>query len=92
MIPRRSMACFAALLLALSFCIIPASAGAEGKVNINAASVEELQELKGVGPVLAERIVEYRQEHPFQSPAEIQEVKGIGPETYEDIKESIAIE
>jgi competence protein ComEA len=55
-----------------------------GIVNINTAGEAELATLKRVGPVLAKRIVEYRQQHgAFASPAALQDVKGIGPKILE---------
>ncbi len=48
-------------------------------VDLNTATAEELQDLTGVGPVLAEKIVAYRTEHgPFASVDELLEVSGIG--------------
>ena len=48
-------------------------------VNVNTASAEELETLTGVGPVLAEAIVSYRDEHgAFKTPEELMNVKGIG--------------
>ena len=51
---------------------------AQDTVNINAATVEELTALPGIGPVIAGKIVEYREAKPFDTIEEIQEVKGIG--------------
>jgi competence protein ComEA len=66
----------------------PATAG--GLMNINTASAAELETLPGIGPVYAERIIAYRDEHgPFADPIEIMQVKGIGPASYEQIKERI---
>lgn len=49
------------------------------KININQASVDELRKLSGVGPSIAKRIVEYRQEKgPFTTVEDIMNVKGIG--------------
>ncbi|MBE3598238.1 MAG: helix-hairpin-helix domain-containing protein [Limnochordaceae bacterium] len=60
----------------------PASRG--GTVDINTASPEELDELPGIGPALAERIVRFRTEHgPFRSVDDLVEVPGIGPKTLE---------
>jgi len=61
-------------------------------VNINTATVAELETLPSVGPVIAKRIVEYRDKHPFTSTEDIQEVKGIGAKTYEKIEGDLAIE
>jgi len=52
----------------------------EQLVDINRASVEELQRLPGVGPILAQRIVSYRETNgPFRSPEQLAEVPGISP-------------
>ncbi len=62
-------------------------------VNINTATAKELEELSGIGPTLAERVVAYRQTHgPFASIEAIQQVAGIGPACYEQIKPYITIE
>jgi competence protein ComEA len=51
-----------------------------GKVNLNTAGVEELGTLPRVGPVLAQRIVDWRQQHGrFKSTQELDAVDGIGP-------------
>jgi len=61
-------------------------------ININTADEIELQVLKGVGPALAKRIVEYREEHgPFEIPAEIMNVYGIGLEKYKEIHGLITV-
>lgn len=62
------------------------------KVNINTADKEELVSLNGIGAVKAERIIEYRNEHPFKSKEEIMEVQGIGEITYTKIKDQIYVE
>ncbi len=61
-------------------------------VNINTATVEELQTLRGIGPVLAQRIIEYRAAHgPFQTVEEIIQVSGIGPVTFAGFRDRIAV-
>ena len=63
-----------------------------GPVDINTASQEELETLSGVGPVLAQRIIEYREANgPFQSLEELLEVKGIGEKTLEKFREDITL-
>ena len=62
------------------------------KININQASAGELIQLKGIGPKLAERIVQYREEHgPFRVPEDIMKVKGIGPKKWEANKHQITV-
>lgn len=52
---------------------------APGSISINAASVVELDRLPGIGPAIAQRIVEFRNDHgPFRSIDELTRVKGIG--------------
>lgn len=64
-----------------------------GIVNINTASVGELDRLPGIGPVLASAIVQYREANGrFRSVADIQRVKGIGKKKYANIKELIRVE
>ena len=62
------------------------------KININTASKEELQTLPGIGSVIAERIVEYREQNGgFRSIEEIVEVKGIGESILNSIRDMITI-
>lgn len=62
----------------------------DGKVNINLASVEELQKITGVGPKKAEAIVKYREENgSFLSIEDLDKVSGFGLKTIEKIKEEI---
>lgn len=62
------------------------------KININTASVGELTALPGIGEVIAERIIEYREESGiFLNIEEIMEVSGIGEGKFEAIKDLIAV-
>ncbi|MCF8093609.1 MAG: helix-hairpin-helix domain-containing protein [Desulfotignum sp.] len=76
-------------LLVLGF-LVPAASGA-GKVNINTADKEQLVTLKFIGDVLAQKIIEYRKDHPFQTPEDIMKVKGVGERTFEENKDRIII-
>jgi len=65
---------------------------AGGKININTASAAELESLPGIGPTLAQRIVDYRSTHgPFKAPEDLMNVSGIGTGRYEQIKDLITI-
>lgn len=62
-------------------------------VNINTASKDKMMKLPGIGPALAETIIEYRTAHGgFKDKEEIKKVKGIGPAKFEKIKEYIKTE
>jgi competence protein ComEA len=76
-------------LLVFAFCA-PIASGAD-KVNINTAGKEQLVTLKGVGEALAQRIIDYRKDHPFQTPEEIMNVKGVGEKTFETNRERIIV-
>lgn len=63
-----------------------------GLVNVNQASLEELQTLPGVGPVLAERIVTHRESHgPFQVVEDLLDVPGIGEGRLADLRDRIDV-
>ena len=63
------------------------------KVNINTATVEELTQLKKIGPKYAAKIVEYREANgPFAQPEDIIKIKGIGPKTLEANQDRIVVE
>jgi competence protein ComEA len=61
-------------------------------ININSASATELEELDGVGEVIAAAIVDYRtQNGPFTSVDQLEDVSGIGPATMEGIRDSVTV-
>ncbi|PJZ02138.1 MULTISPECIES: helix-hairpin-helix domain-containing protein [Bacillus] len=66
--------------------------GKEALVNINTATLEELQGIPGVGPSKAEAIIAYREENGrFQTIEEITQVSGIGEKSFDKIKSSITV-
>lgn len=65
---------------------------AGGPVNLNTATLEDLDGLPGVGPVLAQRILDWRDEHGgFSAVEELQEVPGIGPATFADLRDRVRV-
>lgn len=71
---------------------ITPSSRQDGKININTASAEELQELSGVGPALSGRIIDYRESKGrFSSIEDLKEVSGIGDTRFENLKDKICV-
>ncbi len=65
----------------------------DGRVNINTATLADLDSLPGIGPVMAERIIEYRKtKGAFNTPDDIKNVDGIGEKTFDKIKDYIVVE
>lgn len=63
-----------------------------GKININKASIEDLDTLPGIGEKTAQKIIDYRKEHGgFKTIQEIMEVSGIGEAKYNQIKNLILL-
>jgi competence protein ComEA len=64
-----------------------AVSGSAGPVSLSSATAEQLDALPGVGPVTAEKIVAYRQQHgAFRSVDELDAISGIGPSRIEDLR------
>ncbi|MDL4771410.1 ComEA family DNA-binding protein [Actinomadura xylanilytica] len=67
-------------------------AAAGTPVDLNNASAAQLDQLPGVGPVLAQRIVDYRTQHgAFRSVDQLQEVSGIGSRRFADLKSMVRV-
>lgn len=84
--PLTIAAAAAAMLFSLGSLAAP--------VNINTADAAALADsLNGVGPVISEEIVSYREENGgFEAPEDLMKVNGIGPATFEDNKSDILVE
>ena len=65
----------------------------QGTVNINTATLEELQTIKGIGKKKAEAILQYRKEHgPFRTKEDLLQVKGIGKKALEAIENQVTFQ
>ncbi|GGM93461.1 ComEA family DNA-binding protein [Streptomyces fuscichromogenes] len=65
-------------------------AGPTAPVSLNTATVEQLDALPGVGPVLAQHIIDFRTQHAgFRSVDELRQVKGIGDRRYSDLRDLV---
>jgi len=61
-------------------------------VNLNSATAQELDALEGIGPVTAQKIVDYREEHGgFASVDDLDAVPGIGPATVESLRDEVTV-
>lgn len=64
----------------------------DGLINVNAAGVQELDTLPGIGPVLAERIVAYRQANgPFTRVEELARIDGISPAMVDELRDRVTV-
>ena len=61
------------------------------KISINSATEKELQTLTGIGPSMAQRIIAYRSQQPFQTIEDIMKVKGIKEKLFAKIKEQTTL-
>lgn len=63
-----------------------------GRVNLNTATLAQLDSLPGVGPVLAQRILDHREQHGgFRSVGDLRQVDGIGDARYEQLKDLVTV-
>lgn len=62
-----------------------------GKVNLNTADEAQLTTLPGIGPSLARRILQYRQQKPFQRVEDLQQVSGIGPAKFRRLADQVEV-
>jgi competence ComEA-like helix-hairpin-helix protein len=70
----------------------PAAAAAPERVNLNSATLSELERLPGIGPVLGQRIIDYRKQHgPFSAVAGLLQVSGIGEKKLEQLQHLVYV-
>ena len=62
-----------------------------GKVDLNTATKAQLEALPGVGPVLAQRIIDHRTKKRFTSVRQLLEVEGFGQKKYESLKDLVSV-
>ena len=64
----------------------------DGKININTADANTLEQIYGVGPVTARKIIDYREQHgSFQSIEDLKNISGIGEKTFEKMQDYVTI-
>jgi len=87
----RTLMCMT-LAAALAGSVLAAQPSGNPQVNINTATVQELQLLPRVGPGLAKRIVDFRTANgPFKAPEELARVKGIGEKSFSRLQSYVTI-
>ena len=84
-------------LVFVALCTISAQLAAKKKpplapININTATSEELQQVPGIGPVTAEKILQMRKSYgPFKSVDDLRAIRGIGPKRLEKMRKYLTV-
>jgi competence protein ComEA len=100
--PNRSCRALTAVALTLLLASVAIAAPATGSpsskegpsspVDLNSASTEQLTEIPGIGKVMAQRIVEWRDQHgPFQRVEDLMKVKGIGEKSFQKLRPFVKV-
>jgi competence protein ComEA len=70
----------------------PAGSGTDALINLNTATLDQLESLPGIGPSLGQRIIDYREEHgPFRSVDDLLNVSGIGEKRLADLRSKVTV-
>lgn len=87
-----ALACFLALLVFVGSCFANKKTPPAHPINLNTATSGELQQIPGIGPVTAEKILKMRKlRGPFRSVNELRAIKGIGPKRFAKMKPYLTI-
>jgi competence ComEA-like helix-hairpin-helix protein len=93
LVSQRIVAALVAFAVAAVAWPAAAAAAPAGKVNINSADAEQLALLPRVGPSIAERIVDHREENgPFAALEDLMLVRGVGEKTFERMEPYLTLE
>jgi competence protein ComEA len=91
-----SLALLIMALCSATPCMARSSAGSEGRatnpVDINSADAEQLMTIPGIGKVMAERIIQFRNQHgPFKRVEDLLKIKGIGEKSFQKIRSYVKV-
>lgn len=64
----------------------------EGQLNINTATAAQWALLPGIGPATAEKLVAYRERHPFRRVSQVMRIKGVGQKTFAAIRPFLTLQ
>ena len=70
----------------------PSAGSPAGPINLNTATLDQLETLPGIGPALGQRIIDHREQHgPFQSVEDLLDVSGIGDKRLADLRDQVTV-
>jgi comEA protein len=94
-VPSFAIRCFFLCVLLSAFCFQVSEAKKkppEHPINLNTASAAQLEEVPGIGPVTAEKILKMRKTYgPFKSVDDLRAIKGIGPKRLEKMRKYLTV-